>query len=150
MVLADFVHVILTHMNGHVSLPSVLTKITNDHRHQKFREFRSTITGMLENVRYEQNILQTAKQLLADAKYRQVRNLHRGYAQHVTKPIIESGSGVGGRRRRRRRSNSMLGDDGEPLDEESVARIRRLQKGRRRNRKAHPPLNDVLKQLGRK
>ena len=59
MILADFVHVILTHMNGHVSLPSVLAKITNDHRHQKFREFRSTINGMLENVRYEQSILQT-------------------------------------------------------------------------------------------
>ena len=39
---------------------------------QEFREFRSTITGMLENVRYEQKILQTAKQLLADAKFRQV------------------------------------------------------------------------------
>ena len=67
-VLADFVHVVLTHMNGKVSLHSILKKITNDHKNQEFREFRSTITGMLENVRYEQKILSTAKQLLADAK----------------------------------------------------------------------------------
>lgn len=149
MVLADFVHVILTHMNGHVSLPSVLAKITNDHRHQKFREFRSTITGMLENVRYEQSILQTAKQLLADAKYRQVRNLHRGYALRVKNVYLDEDEGGGGTegRRRRQRSNSMMGEDGAPLDKASLARIRRLQKGRRRDRKAHPPLNEVLKQL---
>jgi len=41
----------------------------------------------------------------------------------------------------------MMGEDGAPLDKASLARIRRLQKGRRRDRKAHPPLNEVLKQL---
>ena len=149
MVVADFIHVILTHMNGHVSLPSVLAKITNDHRHQKFREFKSTITGMLENVRYEQSILQTAKQLLADAKFRQVRDLHRGYAQHVRNAIIDNdeGSGEGWRTRRRGQSNSFLGENGSPLNGASLARIQRLQKARRRDRKAHPPLNEVLQQL---
>jgi len=40
LVLADFVHVILTHMNGRVSLKSILKKITHDHKNQEFREFR--------------------------------------------------------------------------------------------------------------
>ena len=144
MVLADFVHVVLTQMNGHVSLPSVLAKITKDHRHQRFREFRSTINGMLENVRYEQSILQTAKQLLADAKYRQVRILHKGYADHIQNKVIDTDDDGDATRRR---NISGLDEDGEERDASSVARIRRLQKGRRRHHKAHPPLSDVLKKM---
>jgi hypothetical protein len=145
-VLADFVHVILTHMNGRVSLKSILKKITNDHKNQEFREFRSTITGMLENVRYEQKILQTAKQLLADAKYRQVYNLHRGHGQYVSNIDIKDYDIDLLTISRSNRSESTDGDTKqEELTPEEVeakikrkAGLRRVQRARRRDRKAHP------------
>ncbi len=156
MVLADFVHIVLTNMNGHVALPAVLAKITSDHSNQKFREFRSTITGMLENVRYEQNILHTAKQLLADAKFRQVRDLHRGKAHHIKNIVLERGHDAYGDR------GGGLGDvngggaesaeaaeaaEAAATAKRIKARLRRLQRGRRRATRSHPVLFDVMREL---
>ena len=148
-VLADFVHVILTHMNGHVPLHSVLAKITNDHKNQEFREFRSTITGMLENVRYEQKILQTAKQLLADAKFRQVEALHRGTSLSISSNQVKVKEIYIDRTRSSSASGTSGENKNEMMNEEEIKkarilkeRLRRVQRARRRDHKAHPPRED--------
>ena len=138
-VLADFVHVILTHLNGRVSLHAVLAKITSDHKDQEFREFRSTITGMLENVRYEQKILQTAKQLLADAKYRQVYELHRGQALHIEKIDMKNVEMERTMMLAREEEDGEAGGEDYEAKTRMTQRFRRVQKARRRDRKAHPP-----------
>jgi hypothetical protein len=134
-----------------VSLHAVLAKITSDHKDQEFREFRSTITGMLENVRYEQKILETAKQLLADAQYRQVDALPRGQAPPTGAGELQHYARATTRRLAREEAGEEGGGGhggggsggGEEKDYEAKARMaqrfRRVQKARRRDRKAHPP-----------
>ena len=84
-VCADFVRLLLGRMAQRVPTMITLQKITRDHGEEKFGEFRSSIIGMLDNTRYEQSILTTAKELLANTKFEQVSKLHRGQTRAIGK-----------------------------------------------------------------
>ena len=88
-VCADFVRLLLGRMAQRVPTMITLQKITRDHGEEKFGEFRSII-GMLDNTRYEQSILTTAKELLANTKFEQVSKLHRGQTEPLAK--LKSGT----------------------------------------------------------
>eukprot|EP00943_MAST-04B_sp_MAST-4B-sp1_P009275 g9275.t1 len=72
-----FIKRLLSAMKGYVSLSDVLMKITKEHRKQPFREFRSTITSMLDNVKYESGILHTVKSILGSSNLKDLKQLHR-------------------------------------------------------------------------
>jgi hypothetical protein len=77
---------------------------------------------MLDNVRYEQKILQTAKALLADAKYRQVYNLHRGHGQHVANIDVKNMNMLFSRSRGRSESDGGDGKETTTEAERSVVK----------------------------
>ena len=72
-----FIKRLLLAMKGHVSLSDVLTKITKEHRKQPLKEFRRTITSMLDNVKYESSVLGTVKNILGSSNYKDIQQLHR-------------------------------------------------------------------------
>jgi hypothetical protein len=76
-VITGFVRKLLQAMKAHVSLSSVLMKMTNDHRKQPFGEFRSTISTMLADVKYERDILGTVNSLQVGTTHKNILRLHK-------------------------------------------------------------------------
>jgi len=72
-----FVRTVLESMMGHVALPSIMRKITNDHQNDTIQEFRETIQGMLDTYSYEASILKTANNLLNGDMYRSLYSHHK-------------------------------------------------------------------------
>ena len=77
VIISKLIKRLLSAMKGHVSLSEVLIKITKEHRQQPFREFRSTITSMLDNVKYESGILCTVRSILGSSNLKDLEQLHR-------------------------------------------------------------------------
>jgi hypothetical protein len=82
----------LENMLGYVKMPSVLSKLLQNHSNDKFGEFRSIIIGILESHRYEQNILFITNQLLEHDIYDANRSLlqkrRKGLSSHRTGKCI--------------------------------------------------------------
>jgi len=82
--LYSFLRTVLEAMMEHVPLPTILSKITTDHQGDEFREFRDTIQAMMDTYSYEQNILNTATNLLAKDIFVSIRSLHLKAAKSIT------------------------------------------------------------------
>ena len=74
-ILLGCLETILGAMGEYIALPSILKKITDDHGHEEFREFRDTIQHMLESYSYEASILFCAKKLICNDLLRSITNL---------------------------------------------------------------------------
>jgi hypothetical protein len=93
--LNELIRIILDSMGGHVSLRAILSKITSDHGDEKLGEFRQTILGMLDTYRYEQNIYQTANQLVSEDLYSEGEKLRRIRAKHLDENQIKNQGDAG-------------------------------------------------------
>jgi hypothetical protein len=87
--LNELIRIILDSMAGHVSLRAILSKITSDHGDEKLGEFRQTILGMLDTYRYEQNIYQTANQLVSEDLYSEGEKLRMIRAKRLDEAQIK-------------------------------------------------------------
>ena len=72
-------------MGTFIALPSIFKKITDDHSHDEFREFRDTIQGMLDTYSYEENILFCAKKLISNDLFRSITVLHSKQSKALMK-----------------------------------------------------------------
>lgn len=79
------VETILSTMSTYIALPSIFKKITDDHSHDEFREFRDTIQGMLDTFSYEENILACAKKLIFNDLFRSISTLHNKQSKALMK-----------------------------------------------------------------
>lgn len=77
--LYTFTHKILEAMKHKVQLHVILARIMKDHGTAEFKEFKTTILGMLDTYGYEQRILKTANDLLQADMFQYVWYYRRVY-----------------------------------------------------------------------
>ena len=74
-VLHKLMRTVLNGMSGSVSLPSLLSKILDDHGERQYGEFKDVILGILSTYRYETVLLKTTNHILGDDCFSYIQNL---------------------------------------------------------------------------
>jgi hypothetical protein len=89
--LQAFAKGVLSGMMNHVPLPAILAKITRDQQKGEFREFRETITSMLEAYAYEQRTLKATNVLLSRDVFTSIQTRRRSQQRALSTKSLACG-----------------------------------------------------------